>query len=103
MVNLSDTKISDTSITVACCQLSLAVGDPDANRSKIRNAIREAEAAGARVVVLPELANTGYMFADAEALSAAAEPVDGPTVTEWIDLARELTLIIAAGFAERGD
>jgi predicted amidohydrolase len=90
-------------VTVACCQLSLAVGDPATNRSTARNAIREAAAAGARVVVLPELANTGYMFADAEALAAAAEPVDGPTVSEWMELARELTLIIAAGFAELGD
>lgn len=95
--------MTDTKVTVACCQLALAVGDPAANRSKVRAAIREAAAAGARVVVLPELANTGYMFADAEALAAAAEPVNGPTVTEWMELARELTLVIAAGFAERGD
>src|SRR5690554_6418666 len=95
--------MSDTKVTVACCQLSLEVGEPASNRARVRAAIREAAAAGAKVVVLPELANTGYMFADAEALAAATESVDGPTVTEWIDLARELNLIIAAGFAESGE
>jgi predicted amidohydrolase len=93
----------DTEVVVACCQLSLAVGNPDANRAKVRSAIVEAARAGARVVVLPELANTGYMFGDIDELRAAAEPVDGPTVTEWAGLAREHGLIIVAGFAEEGD
>lgn len=95
--------MSDTKIVVACCQLSLAVGDPDGNRAKIRSAIADAARAGARVVVLPELANTGYMFADIHELRAAAEPLDGPTVTEWGNLAAEHGLIIVGGIAEAGD
>jgi predicted amidohydrolase len=95
--------MSDSTVVVACCQLSLAVGDPDANRAKVRTAIADAARAGAHVVVLPELANTGYIFGDIGELRAAAEPVDGPTVTEWVALAREHGLIIVAGFAEAGD
>ena len=66
-------------------------------------AIVEAADAGARVVVLPELANTGYMFADIDELRAEAEPVDGPSVREWEQLARDRNLIIVGGFAEAGD
>lgn len=95
--------MTDSKVTIACCQLALAVGDKDGNRAKARAAITGAAAKGARVVVLPELASTGYMFDDIEELRAAAEPLDGPTVTEWANLARELDLIIVAGFPETGD
>lgn len=95
--------MSETKIVVACCQLSLAVGDADGNRAKVRSAISDAARAGARVVVLPELANTGYMFADIDELRAAAEPLNGPTITEWANLAAQYGLIIVGGFAESGD
>jgi predicted amidohydrolase len=95
--------MSETKIVVACCQLSLVVGDADGNRAKVRSAISDAARAGARVVVLPELANTGYMFADIDELRAAAEPLNGPTVTEWANLAAQHGLIIVGGFAESGD
>ena len=95
--------MSETAVVVACCQVCLTVGDTAGNRARLRLAIIEAADAGARVVVLPELANTGYMFADIDELRAEAEPVDGPSVREWEQLARERNLIIVGGFAEAGD
>jgi len=95
--------MTDTTVTVASCQVALAVGDIAANRGSLRSAISEAADAGAQVVVLPELANTGYMFADIDELRAFAEPVNGPTVTEWVALAVDHDLIIVGGFAEAGD
>jgi NAD+ synthase (glutamine-hydrolysing) len=47
-------------VRVALAQLNVVVGDLDGNVGKIVAAIREAEAAGADLVVLPELAVTGY-------------------------------------------
>jgi len=94
---------SETAVVVACCQVCLTVGDTAGNRARLRSAIIEAADAGARVVVLPELANTGYMFVDLDELRAEAEPVDGPSVREWEQLARERNLIIVGGFAEAGD
>lgn len=88
---------------VACCQVSLAVGDTAGNRARLHAAVARAADAGARVVVLPELANTGYMFANLAELRAAAEPVTGASVRDWEQLARERDLIIVAGFAEAGD
>lgn len=90
-------------VTVACCQLALAVGDLEGNRGKARDAIRAAAAAGAGLILLPELTNSGYMFSGIDELQACAEPVDGPTVREWTRLASELGVIVVGGFAEQGE
>ena len=45
---------------IALAQLNVVVGDLDGNVERIEAAIREATRASADVVVLPELAVTGY-------------------------------------------
>jgi len=90
-----------TATRVACCQLPLAVGEVAANRAAAERAIRAAAADGAHVIVLPELAASGYLFADAAEAAALAEPADGETVRGWAALAAELGVAIAGGFAER--
>lgn len=89
-------------VRVAACQVSLRVGDIDANRAAVAGAIRHAAAAGAGIVVVPELAPSGYVFADAAEARGLAEPADGPTARQWAGLAAELGLIIVGGFAEIG-
>ena len=66
---MSDPASSGSPINVACCQVALAIGDVAGNRARVRSAVLAAAGAGGQVVVVPELANTGYMFAD------LAEPV----------------------------
>src|SRR5262245_11669176 len=56
----------DTGTVVAVAQLALAVGELDANRQAARAAVAKAAAAGARLVVLPELSDSGYVFSDAD-------------------------------------
>ncbi|MEV7808550.1 nitrilase-related carbon-nitrogen hydrolase [Microbispora sp. NPDC088329] len=73
---------------VAAAQLALRVGEPEANRAAAEAAILEAAGAGARLVVLPELVNSGYVFTGADEARSLAEPADGPTVTGWARLAR---------------
>jgi predicted amidohydrolase len=87
---------------VACCQVSLVVGDVDGNRRQVRHAVEAAAGAGARIIVVPELANSGYVFTDAAQARALAEPVDGTTVAGWIDLARRLDVVVVGGFCELG-
>jgi predicted amidohydrolase len=89
-----------TPVRVACCQVDLAVGDIDGNRSRVRRAVGDAAASGARIIVVPELANSGYVFTDAAEARSLAEPVDGPTVTGWCDLARRLDVVVVGGFCE---
>lgn len=87
---------------VAVCQVSARVGEKARNRALWRSAVINAADAGAQIVVLPELVNTGYSFRDFEELWMNAEAPDGPTVTEWVDLARERDIVIVGGFPERG-
>jgi predicted amidohydrolase len=86
---------------VACCQLAPRFGALEGNRAASCAAIAAAADAGARVVVLPELAVSGYAFADSEEARALAEPVDGPTVAAWAALARERDLVVVGGLCER--
>src|SRR5437588_6667900 len=88
---------------VALCQLALAVGRAEANRAAAREAITRSAAEGARLVVLPELTNSGYVFGDAEEARGLAEHLTGPTVREWAALAREHDLVVVGGLCERDD
>jgi len=86
---------------IAAAQLRLCIGDLDGNRLAARRAIEAAAEAGARLIVLPELTASGYVFVDqAEALTLS-EDLTGPTVTEWAELAAALDLVIVGGVAER--
>jgi 5-aminopentanamidase len=90
-------------VTVASCQIAPVVGDVVHNRRLTREAIEEAAARGANIVVLPELANSGYVFEDADELLSVAEPLDGQTIREWAELAARLRLVVVSGFAELGE
>ncbi|MEU0989506.1 nitrilase family protein [Streptomyces sp. NPDC005953] len=96
------TASAPSTVTVACCQLAPQVGRTTDNRARIESAVRAAAGKGANIVVLPELANSGYVFESADELLSLAEPIDGPTIRKWEALARELRLVIVSGFAELG-
>ncbi|WP_166366339.1 nitrilase-related carbon-nitrogen hydrolase [Pseudomonas akapageensis] len=89
------------SIQVACCQVAPKVGDLAYNRTLTERAIRTAASRGAQVVVLPELVQSGYVFADRDEALALAETPDGPTLSLWKALALELEIVIVGGFCER--
>jgi 5-aminopentanamidase len=89
--------------TVACCQVALAVGALAANRSACLAAASEAARAGAQIVVLPELASSGYVFDSPAQARALAEPVSGPTVSGWTELAGRTGTTIVGGICELGE
>ncbi|MGZ7456937.1 nitrilase-related carbon-nitrogen hydrolase [Pseudomonas sp. Ma2-10] len=78
---------STQSTVVACCQLAPKIGDLAYNRKLTERAIRSAVYQGAQVVVLPELVQSGYLFADRSEALSLAETVEGPTVRLWAALA----------------
>jgi 5-aminopentanamidase len=91
-----------TAVRVACAQLAPAVGDGPGNRAAARAAIREAVAAGARLVVLPELSTSGYVFDSPEEARALAQPPAGGALDEWAEEARRGGAIVVGGFCELG-
>ena len=95
-------------VVIAVAQLAITIGEPDANRQAAAAAVAEAAAAGARLVVLPELSDSGYVFgADAEKAFAEADSLafpagDSVTLRQWRSLAAAHDLVIVGGFCERG-
>ncbi|MET3414091.1 nitrilase family protein [Methylobacterium sp. 1030] len=88
-------------IRVSCIQFEPEFGAVDANMARASDLVRAAAAEGGRLIVLPELASTGYVFESAAEAAALAEPVpDGPTTRAWAALAAELGVHIVAGIAE---
>lgn len=105
---MSDTPRSATHPAVSQVRVAAVQSDPQvglenkaANVEATLAQVRACAAEGARLVVLPELASTGYSFDTREEAYAHAEPVpDGPTCTAWAELARELDVYVVAGIAE---
>jgi predicted amidohydrolase len=86
---------------IACCQIDPAIADLAANSALIETTIREAVAAGADVIVLPELATSGYMLADADEARAVALTPASPEFAKWAAAAGDSVVI--GGFCELGD
>jgi 5-aminopentanamidase len=95
--------MSAVEVAVACCQIEPRIGEVERNRAQAAAAIEAAARDGARIVVLPELCSSGYVFADGEEALRLAEPVDGPTVSEWARLARAHDLVVVGGLCELDD
>jgi predicted amidohydrolase len=79
-------------------QFSPVFGDAAANVARIAAAVRSADA---ELWVLPELATTGYLFADRAECASLGEPVPGPTTDKLAALCRERSTRIVVGMAER--
>ena len=61
-----------STVRVAACQIDPQIGEVNANLERISTVVTEAAASGARFIVLPEAAVTGYGFSSlAEALPVA--------------------------------
>ena len=86
---------------VACCQVAPKIGDLAYNRTLSERVIRSAALQGAHVVVLPELVQSGYVFADCNEALSLSETADGPALTLWKALAKELNIVVVGGFCER--
>jgi len=89
-------------VTVASVQMAPRIGCKDENLARSVQLIERAAGSGAALVVLPELVNTGYVFASrAEAFSLAESVPDGPTTRAWMDVAHRCNVHVVAGIAER--
>lgn len=89
-------------LRVACVQMAPEIGNKEANLEKSLGLIGQAASAGASLVVLPELCNTGYVFDSRDEAFGLGEAVpDGEGCRAWGNAARDLGITIVAGIAER--
>jgi deaminated glutathione amidase len=89
-----------TDVRVAAVQLN-SNGDKARNLAAAERLVRASAADGAELVALPEKWN---LLASGEEMAAAAEQLDGPSLSAARSWARELGIHLLAGsIAERGD
>jgi predicted amidohydrolase len=85
--------------TVAAVQLNPRLGDLEANLALYAERVRAARAAGAELIVFPELSLTGYFLKDM--VSTVALRLDAPEVDKLKELSRGIGLV--AGLIEETD
>jgi N-carbamoylputrescine amidase len=95
-------------ITVALLQMTSHGTDQDANRRKGEEFCRRAGAMGADIALFPEMWNIGYTACPSEPEARSIwqdQAIDhqGPFVTHFRALARELDMAIALTYLERWD
>lgn len=89
-------------VIVACLQFEPQFGEVKANLAEIDRLARAAAAKGAKILVLPELADTGYVFESTAELERLAAPIpEGRASRYLIALAAELGVHIASGLCEK--
>ena len=85
-------------LMIAVCQLPLDVEKPVTfNIGLAEGAILRACAIGAKLIVLPELANSGYVFKDREEAISRATTLDGSVIRGWIEIAAREKITLVAG------
>ena len=104
-------------VKVAAVQCSSGLGEVEANRKKLAALVKEAAGAGAKIIVLPETAVTGYLSQDLKTnwhlkgwpIEPAfqgkdplpfAEPVPGPSTKFFCELAKQLQVYLTIPLLE---
>ena len=73
-------------VKIACIQMEPIVGEKARNVRRTLDLVESAAAQGARLIVLPELCNSGYVFESRDEAFALAEEIpSGPTCGAWME------------------
>jgi predicted amidohydrolase len=90
-----------TSWKLAAVQMDCRLGDRAHNLNTVRVKLREAAAQGAKLIVFPECALTGYGFENKNEAWSHAEPLPGPSTDTLAGDCRELGVWVIAGMLEQ--
>jgi predicted amidohydrolase len=86
-------------MNVGFLQFSPVFGNPEQNLTFIRENLKKAHSL--EILVLPELALTGYTFEDSEEAYRLSEEIGGKYSEELVSIAGENRITMAVGFLER--
>ncbi|MCS6777544.1 MAG: carbon-nitrogen hydrolase family protein [Chloroherpetonaceae bacterium] len=92
-----------TTLRVALAQTAPLRGALQENRQTILARLHEAADGGARLIVFPECALSGYVFHSAEEALPASEPVPGPTTQAVLEVCRQRNIYAVVGLLERSE
>jgi predicted amidohydrolase len=88
-------------LRIAVCQLPLNIENQKENIAVANAAIYEAASQGAKLIVLPELTNSGCIFQNIAELEERATTLDGSLLKDWATHARQLNVVLVAGLATK--
>lgn len=92
----------EATVTVASIQMEPVFGETVRNVARSVALLEQAADRGAKIAVLPELCNTGYVFQSRTEIRELAEEIpSGPSTKSWLEAARRLDMVIVAGITER--
>jgi predicted amidohydrolase len=98
----AETRVSPVRVAVVQFEPRVGVENLKANALAVEQRLTAAADGGAGLIVLPELATTGYVFETREEAYAHAEAVpNGPTVESFVRIAAERNVYIVGCVAER--
>lgn len=86
---------------IACAQMDVAIGNPQANLEKIVTRLTEAAEQSASLVVFPECALTGYCFNSLAEAAPFTEPIDGPSSEAIAKACQQTGAYAVVGFIEK--
>ncbi|MBV9256804.1 MAG: hypothetical protein JO215_02170, partial [Ktedonobacteraceae bacterium] len=85
---------------VAAVQYEPTLGEKEKNVRNLLQLTEEAAQQNARLIVLPEMATTGYCWASRMEIAPYVEPLPGPTIERFQALATHYACFIALGLPE---
>jgi predicted amidohydrolase len=88
-----------STLMVAAASPTIRIGDPDGNLTRIARAVQDAAGCGTGLIVLPELATSGYVFADRAEAESLALTWDDP---RWgvVQAAIPDGVVVVVGYCE---
>ena len=100
MTQSASSRRSLTRYRAAAIQFNPLLGKKTENVERLLQLVEEAARQEARLMVLPEMATTGYCWASREEIAPYVEPVPGPTTARFQELAARYDCYIALGLPE---
>ncbi|KAL9090134.1 MAG: hypothetical protein Q9165_005414 [Trypethelium subeluteriae] len=86
---------------IACLQFAPELGKVQENITKADSILKRDNVSGVDILVLPEMAFSGYNFPSPEAIAPFLEPTQSGTSTQWaIKTATRLNCIVMVGYPE---
>jgi NAD+ synthase (glutamine-hydrolysing) len=85
-------------LTLALAQINTRLGDVPANLQKHLTLVEQAHAAGADLLIFPELSLTGYVLQDLASAVAHRPEIDDPIFKPLLDASQNLDLVV--GFVD---
>ena len=86
---------------IAGVQMDVKLGNVEHNVARISDFTEEAAVKGARLIVFPECASTGYCFESFEEAATFAEPIPGPTVETTLTVCQQHQVFVVLGMLEK--